>query len=440
MVLSYLRTSSASALPNIQCSAELPDSKDLLTLLSCSANCLSTIISFPNSIQLLLHNLALSTISYCNPGLSLVDFSFFPSRMWTDEKYLQQYGIIIAYLTRYATAASTKYRHRSDVREVGPPNDLQVFASLFFEFASPNIHRESKKLKVGPTSRSPPTLTQNFEIDIKRKLTISKICKLLGRLVRAFKVLKLAHPSGHRTFKEVSNESSRLATNICMSLWQQPLAFIKKSELKKNTNLKINSKVEKINLNQQLLKNIIDSNILCIPNKKQTDVRWSDNFVVLYSSAYSVVYAIWSIIVGEDFVLSSQFSHLICSTALGFSVSSNAHQMCYHKSVCLQGSEKLLSTEADVAVLYGELKNCLITLDHNGKSLHILKIFVQKSDERFHTLKNYDYLPDKELFKKLTVMPSQNARAIAPKSAIEKSVTVSCGANTPSFNHDCSHE
>jgi len=37
-------------------------------------------------------------------------------------------------------------------------------------------------------------------------------------------------------------------------------------------------------------------------------------------------------------------------------------------------------------------------------------------------------------------MPPQNARAIAPKRVIEQSVTVSYGAKTPSFNHDCNHE
>uniref|UniRef100_A0A2S2PH96 Uncharacterized protein n=1 Tax=Schizaphis graminum TaxID=13262 RepID=A0A2S2PH96_SCHGA len=41
------------------------------------------------------------------------------------------------------------------------------YANYLQVFASPNFHRETKKLKVGPTSRSPPTL-------IKRKLTISK--------------------------------------------------------------------------------------------------------------------------------------------------------------------------------------------------------------------------------------------------------------------------
>jgi hypothetical protein len=48
---------------------------------------------------------------------------------------------------------------------------MPLFCKLF---ASPNFHREIKKLKVGPTSRSPPTLTQNFVICIKRKLMISK--------------------------------------------------------------------------------------------------------------------------------------------------------------------------------------------------------------------------------------------------------------------------
>jgi len=46
-------------------------------------------------------------------------------------------------------------------------SNLQVFASLFFEFESPNIHRESKKLKVGPTSRTQPILTQNFQTGVK---------------------------------------------------------------------------------------------------------------------------------------------------------------------------------------------------------------------------------------------------------------------------------
>jgi len=51
---------------------------------------------------------------------------------------------------------------------------LQVFASLFLEFTSPNFHHESYKCKDEPTSRSPPILTENFEISTKRKPMISK--------------------------------------------------------------------------------------------------------------------------------------------------------------------------------------------------------------------------------------------------------------------------